>query len=107
MGDLAQGLERGDQEGGEKPREMSRCGLVASSWTIRCVATILINCTAAMISDVTEVTGYTGALFMSMVAFVLPAIFHAKAKRFQLTACEWLKDSVLVLTGISGLIMCV
>jgi len=72
---------------------------------IRFVTVFLINFAATVISNVAKMTGLTGSVFMSLVAFILPAVFHIKVKGFNLTVLEWILDIVLFVCGVVGMVL--
>merc|ERR1712232_723851 len=83
-------------------RSDGEVGLGARRAALRCGSTVMINIIAGLIPNVTEVAGIVGAVFMSLIAFVLPAVFDIKARQFQLTYSEWAIDALLLAVGISG-----
>lgn len=73
--------------------------------TIRFSVTILLCVIGSILPKVSCVTDLVGAVFMSLMGFVLPGIFHFLAFKGEHTKTSVIIDTLLVVVGLTSLLL--
>jgi len=75
-----------------------------SGLVLRWGLVVLVILTAAIVPNLSCVTGYSGSFAISAIGFFLPALCHIKAHNFQLSLLDWAGNALLLLAGCAAVV---
>mmetsp|Transcript_105194 Transcript_105194/g.267257 ORF Transcript_105194/g.267257 Transcript_105194/m.267257 type:complete len:457 (-) Transcript_105194:65-1435(-) len=84
------------------PKAGPRAGGGEASVVLRCSAVVFTCVAAALVPDLSCVTGYSGCFAMSSIGFFLPPLCHARLRPGSLTLSERLGNAMLLLAGCAA-----